>query len=222
MLAAWPLALGAVPLALAAEAWTPRTVTPMTGGWQFVQDDGLSDAALASNGAGWTRVELPHAWNARDAAGIAQATPASKDYKRGLGWYRLQFAHAPGAANSWLRFDGASIAADAWLNGQKPGRHRGAFGAFRFDVSGRLLKGPNVLVVKADDRAAVSAFDPTAIAPLSGDFNMSGALYRAVSLVGTPARAHIALDDLGSSGVHVTTEPAAPDTSNIRVVRRQD
>jgi beta-galactosidase len=200
------LALSLTAPAMAASR-QPRTVTPLLSGWQFVQDDSLTDeAALATNANGWSKVTLPHTWNARDAASIAQTTPSSKEYKRGLGWYRLQFRHASGPATTWIQFDGASIVTDVWLNGTTLGRHRGAFGAFRFDASTSLVPGANVLLVKADNRAAVTATDPTAIAPLSGDFNMSGGLYRGVSLVSTPTRAHIALDDLGGPGVYFSTE----------------
>ncbi|RJG24136.1 glycoside hydrolase family 2 TIM barrel-domain containing protein [Massilia cavernae] len=217
---AMSLALGAAAPASAADA-RARMVTPLVTGWQFTQDDTLADdAALASGGAGWEQVSLPHTWNARDAASIAQTTPASKEYKRGLGWYRLQFQHTPGAPNHWLQFDGASIVADVWLNGTKLGRHQGAFGTFRFDVTRHVVTGRNVLVVRADNRLATAAGEPTAIAPLSGDFNMSGGLYRAVSLVSTPARSSIALDDLGSSGVYFKTESVSADgraSASVRV-----
>ena len=44
-----------------------RTTTPLDKGWKFVQDDRLTDAAaLATNGAGWQTVDLPHTWNAAE------------------------------------------------------------------------------------------------------------------------------------------------------------
>ena len=71
----------------------------------------------------------------------------------------------------------------------------------------------NVLLVKTDNSAAKTASDPTAIAPLSGDFNMSGGLYRMVHLVSTTSDVHVALDDFGGSGVYArTTSIAAPAT----------
>jgi beta-galactosidase len=183
-----------------------RRETPLLDHWRFVQDDALPETtALASNGADWQTVSLPHTWNMKDAASTAQTGPDSKPYKRGRGWYRLEFEHSVLPANAWLQFDGASIVADVWLNGQYLGGHRGAFTAFRFDVTGKLRSGKNVLLVKVDNSAPMHGDDLTAVAPLGGDFNMSGGLYRGVSLVETPARVHLALGDYGSGGVFADT-----------------
>lgn len=186
--------------------------------WAFTQDDNLTDeAALAMGGAGWSTVTLPHTWNERDAASTAQTTPTSVSYKRGRGWYRLEFDQPASGATQWLQFDGASIVADVWLNGVKLGQHKGAFTRFRFNVTNALKPGKNVLVVKTDNSRPVAG-GPTAILPLSGDFNMSGGLYRSVSLVSTPATAHFLLDDLGGSGVyaHSATATAASATLSIK------
>lgn len=175
--------------------------------WRFIQDDQLTDAAaLSGDTTGWSDVKLPHTWNEKDAASTDQTTPTSVAYKRGRGWYRLEFDAPTRGATQWLQFDGASIVADVWLNGEKLGQHKGAFTAFRFDVTGKLKNGQkNVLLVKADNSAPTSDTALTAIAPLFGDFNMSGGLYRSVSLVSTPSPVHFALDDLGSSGVFART-----------------
>ena len=186
--------------------------------WAFVQDDSLTDAAaLAQDGSGWSAVSLPHTWNEKDAASTAQTTPTSVAYKRGIGWYRLEFDGAGAAGGTqWLQFDGASIVADVWLNGEKLGQHKGAFTRFRFDVTGKLKAGKNVLYVKADNSKPVAG-GPTAIMPLSGDFNMAGGLYRSVSLVSTPAKAHFALDDLGSSGVYATSSAVSAGSATVAV-----
>jgi beta-galactosidase len=48
---------------------TPLRVTQMLNeGWQFIQDDTLTDEqALRATGDAWTTVTLPHTWNAQDA-----------------------------------------------------------------------------------------------------------------------------------------------------------
>jgi beta-galactosidase len=192
-----------------------RTVRPLASGWRFLQDDGISvDAALANTGDGWESVTLPHTWNAHDAAN----TDATVPYKRGRGWYRLVFDAPTVGARHWLEFEGASIVADVWLNGRTLGQHKGAFTAFRFDVSGAMKPTGNVLVVRTDNSAPKTDADLTAIAPLSGDFNMSGGLYRMVKLVSTKADVHVALDDLGGPGVYArTTASGAAATVNVRV-----
>src|SRR6185436_1185673 len=59
-----------------------RRVQSLTQNWKFVQNDALTDdAALASTGADWQTVSVPHTWNVEDAAGLH----VTKPYKRGLG-----------------------------------------------------------------------------------------------------------------------------------------
>ena len=205
----------------AATATPLRTVTPLMQGWRFVQDDSLTEAqALASDATNWNTVNLPHTWNATDAATTAQSTPTTPTYKRGKGWYRLEFDNTGSAATKWLQFDAASVVADVWLNGVKLGQHRGAFTAFRFDATAALKPGRNVLLVKADNSPATTDASATAIAPLGGDFNVAGGLYRGVSLIGTPNAAHIALDDFGSSGVFARTAALSSGSGTVNVVAK--
>ncbi|RZL42165.1 MAG: hypothetical protein EOP72_06605 [Variovorax sp.] len=199
-----------------------RTTTLLNKDWRFVLDDNLTEAqALAGGLANGAAVALPHTWNAADAATTAQSTPATPLYKRGVGWYRLEFdGAAAGSGRKWLQFDAASITADVWLNGTKLGQHRGAFTAFRFDVTGLLKTGGNVLVVKTDNRAATRDGDVNAIAPLSGDFNISGGLYRGVSLISTTAPLHVALGDLGGPGVYAKTTGVSGTDAVVNVVTK--
>lgn len=207
-----------------------RTSQPLVQGWRFKLDDALSDAtAPQADTAGWQPVSLPHTWNAQDAATAVQTTPASKPYRRGVGWYSLRFdvhaaASGPAAAQArgtqWLEFGGASIAATVWLNGQRLGEHRGAFTAFRFDVTRLLRPQGNVLLVKADNRPPLRYGEPTTIVPLSGDFNMAGGLYRGVHLVSTPDMAHLAMDDHGGPGVYASTTTITGGTATVQVLAR--
>ena len=198
-----------------------RDVRPLMQNWQFVQDDALTDVqALVNDGANWSTVSLPHTWNATDAATTAQSTPTTPTYKRGRGWYRLEFDYRGNGDTQWLQFDAASITADVWLNGQKLGQHRGAFTAFRFDVTGKLKASNNVLLVKTDNSAASTDSSPTAVAPLGGDFNMAGGLYRGVSLISTPSAAHFALDDFGSTGIFARTTSLSNGNANINILAK--
>jgi beta-galactosidase len=156
-----------------------RTTTSLDQNWKFIQDDKLTDdAALAASGTDWHTVNLPHTWNAHDAASLNSTKP----YKRGVGWYKLEFDAPAVGARHWLEVGAASMVADVWLNGQKLGQHKGAFTAFRFDVTnvaGRSKTGnKNVLLIKTDNSAPLTDQDRTAIIPLAGDFNVSGGLYR--------------------------------------------
>jgi beta-galactosidase len=208
----------AATVAAAPSAPDLRSTTPLDRGWKFLQDDKLTDAeALQANGVAWQPVDLPHTWNAKDAAG----TDITKPYKRGIGWYRLEFDTPAKGARKWLEFGAASIVSDVWLNGKKLGEHKGAFTVFRFDVTDRLARGgKNVLVVKCDNRAPTKSTDPTAIIPLAGDFNMSGGLYRYVSLVATADPVHFDLGDMGGPGVYATTKSISGDGAIVDVRAR--
>lgn len=180
-----------------------RIRTPLMRNWRFIQKDDLSEQeALRSSGAGWRTVTLPHTWNAKDAATLNATEP----YERGLGWYRLEFTTPSEGERHWLEIGAASMVADVWLNGKKLGQHRGGFQQFRFDVTERLNeRGRNVLLIRTDNRYPKDADSPTAILPITGDFNFSGGLYRHVALVSTRAPAHIELGDLGGPGVYAGT-----------------
>lgn len=207
LLLAPALALPALAAATADPRPGPRQSQPLMQGWHFALDDALLDEqALQVETSAWERVALPHSWNALDAATTVQTTPASKPYRRGIGWYRLRFdARVTRGGTQWLEFDGASITATVWLNGTRLGEHRGAFTAFRFEVTRLLRPNDNVLVVKTDNRRPHEHGEPNAIIPLSGDFNMAGGLYRGVRLVATANPAHVALDDHGGPGVYART-----------------
>jgi hypothetical protein len=53
-------------------------------------------------------------------------------------WYRSQFTHPGWAERTLLRFDGAFMAANVWLNGRLLGSHYGSPGPFGFDISSFL------------------------------------------------------------------------------------
>lgn len=196
-----------------------RITQPLMENWQFVLDDGLTDEqVLASDGAGWQVVNLPHTWNAQDAASYE-----SEGYERGRGWYRLQFATPTSGARHWLEFGAASLVADVWLNGQHLGQHKGGVTAFRFDVTDLLAPGAtNVLTVKTDNSAPREDDDLTAIAPRGGDFNVSGGLHRHVELISTLDPAHIDLGDFGGPGVYATTTSIADGIVNVRTKVKND
>src|SRR5437763_344084 len=114
-----------------------RTTRSLMQDWKFAQNDSLTDeAALKASGADWQTVNLPHTWNARDAAGVH----VTKPYKRGIGWYRLEFDTPTAGARHWPEFGAASIVADVRLNGEKLGQHkaeRAASGVFEGRQHGR-------------------------------------------------------------------------------------
>jgi beta-galactosidase len=194
-----------------------RTTTDLNQNWRFTQDDRLTDqAALADTVSDWEAVTLPHTWNAHDAASL-RAT----DYKRGRGWYRLDFNTPSSGSRHWLEIGAASLVADVWLNGKKLGQHKGGFTIFRFDVTDTLNRsGKNTLLIKVDNSEPKEEDDLTAIAPLGGDFNVSGGLYRYVRLISTAGPVHFDLADMGGPGVYANTTSVQPSGATVHVRTR--
>jgi beta-glucuronidase len=70
----------------------------------------------------------------------------------GTVWLRQQFEADPKPGRHYvLSFGAVNYEAHVYLNGKKLGMHKGGFTPFQFDVSGKLAKGRNVIVVKADN-----------------------------------------------------------------------
>ena len=180
----------AVAIALAAPSRIfAREDTRLDGGWRFQSGDVTNAIAPDFNDAGWQTVSIPHNWGWEDAQ-------AGRDFYRGPGWYRreLNIDAAPGK-RFFLRFEAASQVADVYVNGKSVGEHRGAFGAFCFEITKALsATGTNLLAVRVDNSKLPD------IAPLAGDFSVYGGLYRPVHLIETGLE-NIALTDHGSPGV---------------------
>ena len=174
----------------AAQAETsPRQITELNSSWRFQQSDVVEAQNRAFDDSGWTTVSLPHCW------GWEQAQKGL-DYYRGPGWYRRELVVHPQASHRYfLRFGAASSVADVYLNGQPLGEHRGAFGAFCFEITGSLeASGTNTLAVRVSNAPVED------VAPLSGDFPVFGGLYRTVQLLEAGEQC-LALTDHASPGV---------------------
>jgi len=71
----------------------------------------------------------------------------------GTVWLRQRFEADPKPGRHYvLSFGAVNYEAHVYLNGKKLGMHKGGFTPFQFDVTGKLSKGRNVVVVKADNK----------------------------------------------------------------------
>ncbi len=148
------------------------------GEWRFVKDSTKSNTP---NDAAWEKVKIPHTWNIEDGqAGVGNDEwQSDNSYYRGPATYTKRFTVSKIDKNcrTYLHFEAVSQQAEVFLNGQYLGKHSNAFTAFTFDISEKIKKGENFLVVKA-----TNAKDGN-IAPLGGDFTLYGGIYRNVWLV---------------------------------------
>jgi beta-galactosidase len=170
-----------------------RTSMPLDDNWKFHLGDVAGSEAPAFDDGAFQPISLPHTWNAMDGE--------SGPYYRGVGVYRRHLTVDSAFANKriFLRFNGASMVAQVFLNGKSVGTHKGGFAAFVYDITALLdSHGDNVLAVKVNNAA-----DPDT-PPLSADFTFFGGLYRDVELIVTEP-VHVDLLDYASPGVYLTT-----------------
>jgi beta-galactosidase len=170
-----------------------RETVSLDQGWKFIKEDARGASEVSFDDSSWTGVDLPHTWNATDAAG-----GSNKSYYRGPGWYRKHVTISAEQAGKsiYVWFGACGSAAEVFVNGKSAGTHKGAFQAFCFDVTPLVKAGDNVIAVRG-----TNAVD-NSIAPLSGDFNVCGGLYRDAKLL-VLDKVHISPIDFGSPGVYV-------------------
>ncbi len=165
------------------------------GEWLF-GGKGLSAAnALSADRSQWNKVTIPHTWNGADAE------DGGGNYARGIYWYHkeLQVTKEMLQKRVYVEFLGSNTQTTLYVNGKKAGNtHKGGYTTFRYDVTELVKEGSNTLDVCVDNTYTHT------IAPISGDFNMYGGIYRRVYLVMVD-KVHVDLEKNGSSGLVLKT-----------------
>lgn len=204
LLAALALGLAAGPAHAAAGS---RQQVVLSAGWLFAKGEHPEAAAPDFDDAAWTRVTLPHTFNAGESG--------DGEYYRGPGWYRRAFeiASVKPDRRLYAQFDGAALIADVYLNGAPVCRHEGGHAAFRCDLTALLRPGRNVLAARVDNSAS------RVVSPLGGDFTVFGGLYRPVSLIEADAL-HFDLLDHGGPGVYARASRIGEASATISVEAR--
>ena len=176
-------------------------------GWQFCKESDLPD---------YVKVDLPHTWNAHDI---------DITYERTRAWYKksLYMDKAYKGKKIYLEFGAAGTMAELYINdihvpyakydiygigNDIEYAHKGGFSKFRFDITDYVKCGEDNLVLVLVSNIAV-----TEIAPIRGDFNLQGGLYRDVQLVITN-EVHVDMSDYGSCGLYLTPEKITDVTDN--------
>ncbi|SHE91290.1 glycoside hydrolase family 2 TIM barrel-domain containing protein [Dysgonomonas macrotermitis] len=181
-----------------------RQIKSFNDGWQFSKGEKMENERTMSSDNSWKTVSIPHTWNT-DAY-------ISKDYYRGVSWYRKSFSLSKEEKdkNLFLRFEGVNQSATVYINGKLVGEHKGGYTSFTFDISGFCNReGNNLLTVKVDNSLAD-------IPPISGDFSIFGGIYRDVWLVSVPQQ-HFDLSDNGSDGIYIDTDNVSEKSGSYTV-----
>ncbi|MGH7877701.1 MAG: glycoside hydrolase family 2 protein [Candidatus Dormibacteraceae bacterium] len=108
-----------------------RPLGDWEGLWQAL-GEGEAEGLPQGRGEGWQAIAVPAQQAATEGAAAL--------------WYRCRFARPDHAGRVLLRFGGAFLATNVWLNGRLMGSHYGYFGPFGFDVT-PFLKDENLLVL---------------------------------------------------------------------------
>ncbi|MDR2981785.1 MAG: discoidin domain-containing protein [Puniceicoccales bacterium] len=142
--------------------------------WQYLEKN-MEAPAEALTADGWQNVTLPHTWNAKDTLQTAK-------YRRDASWYRrdFNFTEADLKDKLYLRFGAAGQVATVYVNGQKALDHKGGYSAFAIELNPYAKSGTNTVLVYVSNKSDRN------LAPLSGDFNQYGGLYREVRLIRAP------------------------------------
>jgi beta-galactosidase len=179
----------------------------MDPGWRFIRQD-VADAQNSNfDDSAWSVINLPHTWNNLDGQ------DGGKNYYRGIGWYRVHCAVDGSYTNRhfFLKFDGAFLVTDVYLNGNYLGEHQGGFAAFVFDATPYIkVGGDNVIAVKVNNTNNAN------IPPLSADFTFFGGIYRDVHLLVTDP-VQISPLDYGSPGIYLKTTSVSSNSANLQV-----
>ena len=154
------------------------------------------------------RVDLPHTWNAQDALS------GKIDYKRGIGNYEKNLFIRPEwkGKRLFIRFEGVNNIADVFINRRHIGEHRGGYGAFIFEITGKVEYGKeNSILVRVNNGEQLD------IMPLVGDFNFYGGIYRDVHLLITDETC-ISLLDYASPGVRLIQDSVSHRYAKVRAI----
>ena len=152
-------------------------------------------------------VDLPHTWNKGDVMF------AGTDYYRGLCCYsrRLPVPASWAGKRVFLRVKAAQTVADVFVDRRFVTQHRGGYTAFVVELTDRLTPGKEARL-----DIMVSNAQRMDIAPIDGDFNLPGGLYRGVELLVTED-ACIRPDYHASSGVFFTQNEVSEQSARLKM-----
>lgn len=150
--------------------------TLFNDGWEFAKSS-LETTGIES--LKFERVDLPHDWLIYNTLDL---------YENSIGWYRKTFTYTKGEEQVLLSFDGVYMDSSLYVNQQFIGEWKNGYSSFEHEITEKLKKGENEILVKVVHQS-----------PNSRWYSGAG-IYRNVWLK-TRANTHIVTD-----GVYITTK----------------
>lgn len=192
-----------------------RRVESFNSGWSFKKAP--AEKELAVNAPkwekGWSEVEIPHTWNAKDMQVKAN------NFYEGVAYYKKQYFFPAELKDKriFLRFEGVGSCAEVYVNGLLATSHKGGYAAFACEISQLLKAGEeNEIIVKADNKSR-----PDVIPVNHNLFGVYGGIYRPVWLIVTEPY-HISVTDCASPGVYITQKNVSKKQADVKVKVKLD
>lgn len=188
----------------------------INGSWKFYK--GKIDNAHLNNfdDSLWENINIPHTWNnidGQDGTKCGGKDIKVTDYFRGDGRYRkwITFSDEDKEKQIYLRFQGANIQTEVYINGIKAGEHKGGYTAFAFNITPFVkFNDKNLIAVKVNNEFTEE------IAPLTADFTFYGGIYREIELI-KKNPVHFGFGEFSTRGIKITAPQVSDDTAQCTV-----
>lgn len=192
-----------------------RKVESFNSGWSFKKAPAEKELAINAPkwDKGWSEVEIPHTWNAKDMQVQANS------FYEGTAYYKKQYFFPTELKDKrvFLRFEGVGSCAEVFVNGMLATSHKGGYSAFACEISPLLKAGEeNEIIVKADNKSR-----PDVIPVNHNLFGVYGGIYRPVWLVVTEPY-NISVTDCASPGVYITQKNVSKKQADVKVKVKLD
>ena len=192
-----------------------RKVESFNSGWSFKKAPAEKELAINAPkwDKGWSEVEIPHTWNAKDMQVQANS------FYEGTAYYKKQYFFPAELKDKrvFLRFEGVGSCAEVFVNGMLATSHKGGYSAFACEISPLLKAGEeNEIIVKADNKSR-----PDVIPVNHNLFGVYGGIYRPVWLVVTEP-CNISVTDCASPGVYITQKNVSKKQADVKVKVKLD
>lgn len=192
-----------------------RKVESFNSGWSFKKAPAEKELAINAPkwDKGWSEVEIPHTWNAKDMQVQANS------FYEGAAYYKKQYFFPTELKDKrvFLRFEGVGSCAEVFVNGMLATSHKGGYSAFACEISPLLKAGEeNEIIVKADNKSR-----PDVIPVNHNLFGVYGGIYRPVWLVVTEPY-NISVTDCASPGVYITQKNVSKKQADVKVKVKLD
>lgn len=192
-----------------------RKVESFNSGWSFKKAPAEKELAVNARkwDSGWSEVEIPHTWNAKDMQVQANS------FYEGAAYYKKQYFFPAELKDKriFLRFEGVGSCSEVFVNGVLATVHKGGYSAFACEI-GPLLKAgeENEIMVKADNKSRSD------VIPVNHNlFGVYGGIYRPVWLIVTEPY-NISVTDCASPGVYITQKNVSKKQAEVKVKVKLD